>query len=174
MVDMTTTTSPVFTAAVVSVNGVSFDSKTFTGHKGLRFGGIVPIPRSDREEDLRVVLDEATAEITRQGYVRTGAWTYRPLSGGNGHFTTPVAVRTEEIVVGSIEYFDQYPGFWAACDAVGEWLKAHPGKLYNPSTIARGAKVDSTLVYTVLRYLDDHSDIAADGNGCWRKYCAKR
>lgn len=28
--------------------------------------------------------------------------------------------------------------------------------------------------YTVLRYLDEHGYIAADGNGCWRKYAAKR
>jgi len=73
----------------------------------------------------------------------------------------------------SIEYWDAVPGFWAACDAVEPWLEARPGKLHNASSIARGAKVDRHLIYSVLDYLDRHQIIIGDGNGCWRKYCAK-
>ena len=172
---MTTHThTRAYTQAVVSQTGVAFDTKFHTGHRALRFGGAVPLPRSDREDDLRELLDEADAEITRQGYVRIGGWTYAAWSGGLGHFRSSVTRRTEKVAVGSVEYYDQFPGFWSSCETVEAWLKAHPGQLYNPSTIARRAKVDSNLVYTVLRYLDEHSVIAADGNGCWRKYAAKR
>jgi hypothetical protein len=76
--------------------------------------------------------------------------------------------------VDSVEYWDAVPGFWEACERVEPWLEARPDKLHNPSSIARGAKVDRVLIYRVLDYLDRHRVIAADGNGCWRKYCAKR
>lgn len=74
---------------------------------------------------------------------------------------------------GTIEYYDTVPNFWDNCDKVQEWLEAHPGRLYNCSTIKRGAKVEGN-VYQVLNYLDDHKYIAADGNGAWRKYAARR
>lgn len=74
---------------------------------------------------------------------------------------------------GSIEYYDQIEGFWDGCERVEQFLAAHPEQFWNASTIARRAKVDSTLVYQILSYLDRGSYIAADGNGCWRKYAAK-
>lgn len=171
----TTTQTPVLTEAVVSLHGLQFNSKKFTGHDFTRWGVFTPHPSDDSEIALRKVADEADAAITRKGYVRTGGWVYQRCSGNHSTLTATVTVRPEggQIVPGSIEWHDQFPGFWAATEAVEAWLAAHPGQFYNPSTIARRAKVDSTLVYTVLRYLDEHSFIAADGNGCWRKYAAK-
>lgn len=77
-------------------------------------------------------------------------------------------------VPGSIEYYDQIEGFWDGCDKVETWLNAHPDRLWNCSTIARRAKVDGILIYQVVDYLDRNGYIVGDGNGCWRKYCAKR
>lgn len=70
--------------------------------------------------------------------------------------------------------YDRIPGFWDACDAVEQWLERHPDKMVNPSTIARGAKVDRDLIYQALAYLERHHYIAAVGNGCWRNYGARR
>lgn len=172
----TTTAAPLFTEAVVTVTGLAFDSTTHTGHAGLRWGVVVPRPRDDSESELRGVLDEADAELTRRGYVRTAVWSYTSWSGNHSALRAPVAPLPEghKPVPGSIEWFDQFPGFWSASQVVEDWINAHPGQLYNPSTIARRAKVDSHLVYTVLRYLDEGGYIAADGNGCWRKYAARR
>lgn len=171
----TTATTHVFTTAVASQGGIQFDSAKFTGHDYEMWSPMLR-PRTDSEDHLSVVLDEADAAITRKGYVRTGGWVFSFGSGGHSAFRAPVAVRTDEVAVGSVEWYDQFPGFWAACEAAEEWLKAHPGRLHNVSTIARGAKIrgEDHLAYTVLRYLDEHGMIAADGNGSWRKYAAKR
>jgi hypothetical protein len=52
-------------------------------------------------------------------------------------------------------------------DRIELWLEAHPGKLHNRSTIARG---DYNEVEVILHWMDKHYMVAADGNGCWRKY----
>lgn len=73
----------------------------------------------------------------------------------------------------SVEYLDAIPGFWDAADAVQDWIDAHPGKLHNVSTIARGAKIAHPQAVRVLGYLDRHRHVVAEGNGCWRKYAAR-
>jgi hypothetical protein len=55
-------------------------------------------------------------------------------------------------------------------DRIELWLEAHPGKLYNRSTIARGVKAGHAEVTTILAWLDRNRMVVADGNGCWRKY----
>lgn len=72
----------------------------------------------------------------------------------------------------SIEYLDTIPHFWDDADRIIVWLEAHAG-LHNRSTIKRGAKVIGDVQH-ILSYLDRHHEVAADGNGAWRKYGARR
>jgi hypothetical protein len=62
---------------------------------------------------------------------------------------------------------------YAAADRIDLWLDAHPG-WYSPSRIARGAHVSTAQAQHVLAWLDRRVLVAADGNGCWRKYSARR
>jgi hypothetical protein len=59
-------------------------------------------------------------------------------------------------------------------DRIDLWLEAHPGKLYNRSTIARAAKASHAEVSYILNWLDRSRMVVADGNGCWRKYGTRR
>lgn len=58
-------------------------------------------------------------------------------------------------------------------DTITLWLEAHAGA-HSRSVIARGVKADYQEVATALAWLDRNRMIAADGNGCWRKYAARR
>ncbi len=78
---------------------------------------------------------------------------------------------TVTIDTDSIEFLDIVPHFWDDCDAIELWLEKHSGALYNPSTIQRRAKVQGDVRF-VLKYLDRHRYVVADGNGAWRKYGA--
>jgi hypothetical protein len=73
----------------------------------------------------------------------------------------------------SIEALDAIEGFWDAADAIQEWIDAHPGRLWNVSTVARRAKVDYLMTSRVLDYLDRHQYIVAEGNGAWRKFASR-
>ena len=57
---------------------------------------------------------------------------------------------------------------------IDAWLVAHPG-FHNCSTVARGVKTDTNTAWEILHWLDDHGMYAVgSGNGCWRKYGARR
>lgn len=54
------------------------------------------------------------------------------------------------------------------------WLTTHPG-YHPPSKVARGCKVTTHEAEHVLSWLDRKGMYAVgDGNGCWRKYAARR
>ena len=65
---------------------------------------------------------------------------------------------------------DQYD----IADRIELWLEARPGKLHNRSTIARGVKAELFEVERILHWMDRTRMVVADGNGCWRKYAARR
>jgi hypothetical protein len=59
-------------------------------------------------------------------------------------------------------------------DRIELWLEARPGKLHNRSSIAKGVKAAHSDVTRVLHWMDRNVYVIADGNGCWRKYGARR
>lgn len=58
-------------------------------------------------------------------------------------------------------------------DRIDLWLEKHPG-LHNRSRIARGAKCESYQAAHILDWMESRTMVAADGNGAWRKYGARR
>lgn len=58
-------------------------------------------------------------------------------------------------------------------DKIELWLQSHPG-LHTPSAIGRGVKANSTEVWHVLSWMEDHVYVTAAGNGKWRKYGSRR
>jgi hypothetical protein len=59
-------------------------------------------------------------------------------------------------------------------DRIELWLEARPGKLHNRSSIAKGVKAEYWEVHHVLNWMDRFVYVVAEGNGCWRKYGARR
>ena len=54
--------------------------------------------------------------------------------------------------------------------AIDGWLAEHPG-YHTPSTVGRGMRIDTTVAWQILSYMDSHGIyVTGDGNGCWRKY----
>lgn len=71
----------------------------------------------------------------------------------------------------SVELTDEQ---YEIADRIVLWLEAHAGALHNCSRIGRGAKTSTNEAWEILKWLDAHRMVVADGNGCWRKYGHRR
>ncbi|QDH91855.1 hypothetical protein SEA_PHRAPPUCCINO_180 [Mycobacterium phage Phrappuccino] len=79
----------------------------------------------------------------------------------------------EEVAMLDIVTGEPTDAGYDAADAIELWLENHPGK-HTPSRIARGVHIDTSQARAILCWLDEHVYVAATGNGCWRRYGARR
>lgn len=57
-------------------------------------------------------------------------------------------------------------------DKITLWLEAHAGS-HTRSAIARGCGVATHEAAAVLESMEQHTEVAAAGNGSWKRYAAR-